>query len=277
MLLTGVLGWPIGHSRSPAMHNAAFAAAGVAGVYVPLAVKPSALSPALAGLVALGFRGCNVTIPHKQAVIPHLHYLTDTARAIGAVNTIIIDAEKMLGDNTDAAGFWADLQAQEMAPPSLQQEGALILGAGGAARAIAYALANHGIPITVLARRPQQGEALLTALHPYLPPDVSTACAPWSALAQMAAHHQLIVNCTPVGMYPHPSTSPWPEHLAFLPRQMVYDLVYNPQTTQLMRQARAHGARVSNGLDMLVHQGALAWSLWSGQPAPVQVMRTALR
>ncbi len=276
MILTGLIGWPIGHSRSPAMHNAAFAATGIEGVYVPMAVAPSAVPAALQGLVALGFRGCNVTIPHKQAVLAHVQDLSDTARAVGAVNTLIIENGQLFGENTDVAGFWTDLQEAGMAPPELAAEGAMILGAGGAARAVAYALGSHGIPVLVLARRLAQAQALTTALQAHLPPGAILSAHPWSALAELADRPRLIVNCTPLGMEPHPTTSPWPEHLSFLPRQMAYDLVYNPPHTQFLRQARAHGAMVRNGLGMLLWQGALAWQQWTGHPPPIQAMRKAL-
>ncbi|NUQ39601.1 MAG: shikimate dehydrogenase, partial [Caldilineales bacterium] len=141
MLLTGLIGWPVAHSRSPAMHNAAFAAAGIDGVYLPLPVHPERVGEAVAGLRALGFRGANVTIPHKEAVIPHLHTLSPAAQAIGAVNTIIVQADGVLqGENTDAPGFLADLHEQGVSLAEVQAGGALILGAGGSARAVAYAL-----------------------------------------------------------------------------------------------------------------------------------------
>lgn len=276
MLLTGLLGWPIGHSRSPAMHNAAFAAAHIEGVYLPLAVPPPRLAPAVAGLVALGFRGCNVTIPHKQAVLPLMHELSPAARAIGAVNTIIIEGEHLRGDNTDAPGFWADLLELGIAVEVEQAGRALILGAGGSARAVCYALASHHIPTTVLARRPEQSGELVASLRPHLAPTVDLQAQSWRVLAEIASEHTLIVNCTPLGMHPHSTASPWPSVLSFRPEQIVYDLVYNPAHTQLMRQARAHGARAYNGLGMLVQQGALAWSLWTGQPAPLAAMHDAL-
>ncbi len=277
-ILTGLMGWPVGHSKSPAMHNAAFRAAGVDGRYVLLPVQPHRVGEAVAGLRALGFRGANVTVPHKQAVIPFLDALTPEARAIGAVNTIIVQADgTLVGTNTDAAGFLQDLQELGAPLPELAESSALILGAGGSARAVAYALASGGIPARVLARRPEQAQALVASLTPHLSETDLLSARAWPELADLAAAARLIVNCTPVGMTPHTDASPWPDDLPFRPDQLVYDLVYNPRQTRLMRQAQAAGARAHNGLGMLVRQGARAWELWTGRPAPVAVMWEAVK
>ena len=170
MILVGLIGWPVGHSKSPAMHNAAFRAAGLDGYYALLPVHPDRVGEAVAGLRALGFRGANVTVPHKQAVIPFLDELTPEARAIGAVNTIIVGEDgTLIGTNTDAAGFWQDLQELGAPLNATAASSALILGAGGSARAVAYALASHGIPARMLARRPEQARALVASLSPHLP------------------------------------------------------------------------------------------------------------
>jgi len=277
MILVGLIGWPVGHSKSPAMHNAAFEAAGIDGRYVLLPVPPDRVGEAVAGLRALGFRGANVTVPHKQAVIPFLDELTPEARAIGAVNTIVVGEDgTLIGTNTDAAGFWQDLQELGAPLNATAASSALILGAGGSARAVAYALASHGIPARILARRPEQARALVASLSPHLSEaDILSAHA-WPELPHLAASSRLIVNCTPVGMFPHADASPWPDDLSFLPEQWVYDLIYNPRQTRLMAQAAVSGARAHHGLGMLVHQGARAWELWTGQPAPVDVMRSAV-
>ncbi|NOX60879.1 MAG: shikimate dehydrogenase [Chloroflexi bacterium] len=277
MILTGLIGWPVGHSRSPAMHNAAFRAAGIEGVYVLLPVRPDRVEDAMRGLRGLGFRGANVTVPHKQAVIPYLDELSETARAIGAVNTIVVSEEgRLLGDNTDATGFWRDLVEQGIETEALKEGGALALGAGGSARAVAYALASREIPTRILARRPEQARDLVHSLAPHLPPTSQLEPHPWADLERLAPAAKLIVNCTPVGMVPNIHATPWPDHLPFRPDQILYDLVYNPRQTRLMRQARAGGARASNGLGMLIHQGALAWEQWTGQPAPLEAMRRAV-
>lgn len=275
MFLTGLLGWPVAHSRSPAMHNAAFAAAGIAGTYLPLAVPPERLAAAVSGLVALGFRGVNVTVPHKQAVIPLLDELSPAAQAIGAVNTIVVREDgRLYGDNTDAPGFLADLTEQGVALADRTAAGALVLGAGGSARAVAFALATAGVPVTVWARRPEQAQALCETLRPFLPPTARVQALP--SAADTPGHPALIVNCTSAGMHPQEDASPWPAHWPLYPDQIVYDLVYNPPRTRFLAQAAAHGARPINGLGMLLHQGALAWTLWTGQPAPLAAMRRAL-
>lgn len=258
------------------MHNAAFRAAGVEGCYALLPVHPARVSEAVSGLRALGFRGANVTVPHKQAVIPWLDDLTPEARAIGAVNTIIVEEDgRLIGTNTDAAGFLSDLEELGVLSKVASTDAALVLGAGGSARAVAYALAARGIPVRVLARRLEQAHDLATSLAPYLPQPSALTAHPWSQLAELGPRAGLVVNCTPVGMSPNVDASPWPDDLPFRPGQIVYDLVYSPRHTRLMAQAEAAGARAWNGLGMLVQQGARAWELWTGRPAPVQIMRAA--
>lgn len=272
MLLTGLIGWPVVHSRSPAMHNAAFAAAGIDGVYLRLPVQPGRVGEAVRGLWALGFRGANVTIPHKQAVIPFLDELSPAARAIGAVNTIVAHEDgRLFGDNTDAPGFLADLAEHGIRVEDLRQDGALLLGAGGSARAVAYALASVDVPLQVAARRPEQAHELVDSLRPLFP---TLAMSTSSLVAPPTA--RLIVNCTPAGMTPYEDVSPWLDDRPFQPHQIVYDLVYNPPDTRLMQQARASGIPAYNGLGMLLHQGALAWEQWTGCPAPLAAMRDAL-
>lgn len=277
MLLTGLIGWPVAHSRSPAMHNAAFAAAGIDGVYLPLPVHPERVGEAVAGLRALGFRGANVTIPHKEAVIPHLHTLSPAAQAIGAVNTIIVQADGVLrGENTDAPGFLADLHEQGVSLAEVQAGGALILGAGGSARAVAYALAAAGVPTRIHARRPAQAAQLVAALRPHLPDPTLIAQHPSFITNDPALMIKMVVNCTPVGMAPQTQASPWPAEARFHPGQILYDLVYTPPDTRLMQQARGGGAHAIGGLGMLLHQGALAWQLWTNHPAPLAAMRVEI-
>jgi shikimate dehydrogenase len=273
MLLTALIGWPVGHSRSPAMHSAAFAAAGIEAVYLRLPVRPDRVGEAVRGLRALGFRGANVTIPHKQAVLPYLDELSPAASGIGAVNTITVREDGSLyGDNTDAPGFLADLAEHGVWVEDLRLGGALVLGAGGSARAVAYALASEGVPVYVIARRPEQAQNLVDGLRPLFP---GLPLSPASLASPPQA--RLIVNCTPAGMTPHEGASPWPDELPFHPGQIVYDLVYNPPVTRLMQQARNQGLAAANGLGMLLHQGALAWEQWTGQPAPLQAMRAAIQ
>lgn len=269
-IVVGLLGWPIGHSFSPAMHNAAAAVAGLDLVYVGFPVQPARVEAAVKGLAALGLRGVNVTVPHKQAVMPHLDEIDPAAAAIGAVNTILVDREtgRTSGFNTDWRGFLADLQWD---PAGLD---VLVLGAGGSARAIVYALAQSARRVTVLARRPEQAETLVATLAPYLDRPVLAA----GDLAAAGAYQgDLIVNCTAAGMHPHEGTSPWPAGAGFSPNVRLYDLVYNPAETALMRQVSAAGGAVQGGLGMLIHQGAEAFQIWTGVTPDVAVMMAAVR
>lgn len=274
--LVGLIGWPVAHSLSPVMHNAAARALGLDLIYVPLPVAPELVGEAVRGLAALGFVGANVTVPHKQAVMPFLDELDATALAIGAANTIQVAEEGGLtlrGTNTDGAGLIADLQEHGVA---VNGRTCLILGAGGAARAAAFALAQKGGHVHVLARREEQAVRVATELQPYLD-GVPVVPHAWDALAVLArAEQPLIVNATPVGMQPDAEVSPWPADLAFSADSFVYDMVYKPRETKLLRQARAAGCAGANGLGMLLHQGALAFELWTGVRPDIGVMRRAL-
>jgi len=287
--LVGLIGWPVSHSVSPAMHNAAFAALGLDWCYVPLPVDPTlpgtvgdamgdtvgdTVGDAVRGMRALGMRGINVTVPHKQAVLPFLDRIEPAAQAMRAVNTIVVEADGSLtGDNTDAPGFIADLRAHGVEPAGRQ---VLVLGAGGSARAIVYGLAQAGARHLVVANRSVERAALLlNDLRPFLGATTAEVVSLPDGLAEVAPAAELIVNCTSLGMTPHQETTPWPQDLPLRAGQIVYDLVYNPADTLLLRQARRDGARAIGGLGMLIWQGALAFTRWTGQDAPVDVMRAA--
>ena len=275
--LVGLLGWPVSHSVSPAMHNAAFAALGLNWRYVPLPVdpqRPDAVRRAVGGLAALGMAGANVTVPHKQAVMPYVDRLLPAAQAIGAVNTLIVEPDGSLtGDNTDAAGFLADLREHGVEAAGRR---VLLLGAGGSARAAAYGLAAAGAArIDVLNRTPAAAQALAAAIQPLAPDCSLQAGALPQDVERLAPAADLIVNCTSLGMTPHSDTTPWPQDAPLRPGQVVYDLVYNPPQTVLLRQAAESGAQAIGGLGMLVWQGALAFERWTGCQAPVEVMRRA--
>lgn len=270
--LVGVLGWPIAHSVSPPMHNAAFAALGLDWCYVPLPTPPERLADAVRGLRALGFVGANATVPHKQALLSLVDELTPAARAIGAVNTLAVRPEGILGHNTDAAGFLRALRGAGFDPQGCQ---ALLLGAGGAARSVAYALASVGARVTILNRTPERAEALAAALRQALP-DANLSARPLDrATIESLKAVDLVVNATTLGMWPEVEASPWPQDAPFPARALCYDLVYNPRETRLMRQAREAGARACDGLTMLVHQGAEAFALWTERQPPVDVMLAA--
>lgn len=287
--LVGLLGWPVAHSLSPAMHNAAAAALGLDLAYVPLPVRAEDVATAVRALSALHFLGANVTVPHKQAVIPFLDELDPGARAIGAVNTIVngqwsiadgqwstVNGQLLTGHNTDWSGFLADLRELGV---EVAGRDCLVLGAGGSARAVAYGLASAGGRVQVLARRPEQAQALVEAIGPQVVGMQGWLNGwPLAELATAVRHTTapLIVNTTPLGMSPQIDRSPWPDDLPIPSGAFVYDLVYNPATTQLMRQAAAQDCQTANGLGMLLWQGAQAFRLWTGHTPDTTIMRAAL-
>jgi shikimate dehydrogenase len=273
--LAFLFGHPVAHSLSPAMHQAAFAASGLNAAYLPWDVIPRRLAAAVAGLRSLeNLLGANVTVPHKEAVIPLLDGRTAEAEAIGAVNTLWRDGERLLGDNTDGAGFLAALA--EAWPDRDVTRPAVLLGAGGAARAVAVSLARSGAREIILvnrtaARARELGELLaarcsasrvrIQRLHPaWRPDDIPPA--------------SLLVNTSPVGL--HPDDPPLFDYGGLDPSMAVCDVIYAPPETPLLRAAAARGCRTQNGLGMLLHQGALAFERWTGLPAPALAMRSAL-
>ncbi len=273
--LVGIIGWPVKHSLSPSMHNAAFAARGMDWAYVPLPVSPKWVKEAVLGLRALGFRGANVTVPHKEQVIPFLDHLTPEAQAIGAVNTIVVEEDgRIWGTNTDADGFLNDLLAHDV---QVEGEPVLVLGAGGAARAVVYALARAGARVTIANRTLGRAVELARQIHMALP-GASFRVVEFSAesLTREAETHTILVNATSVGMWPDVEASPWPSDAGFGRIKVVYDLVYRPRLTRLLRDAEAWGCQVIDGLGMLVRQGAESWRLWTGQVPPVDIMRQAV-
>jgi shikimate dehydrogenase len=257
------------------MHNAAFQELNMDWCYLPLKVKPSQVQAALSGLAALDLRGANVTIPHKEQVIEFLDEISPAAQALGAVNTIVVEGERLRGDNTDWLGFLRALEEGGERYPSAR---ALVLGAGGAARAVVYALAQEGWEVAILNRTPERAEALAEALS-HASPGASLSAGPLKRmkLVRELAASQLLVNATSVGMRPQEDECPVPEDLAIPAGVAVYDLVYNPEETLLLKRAKEAGAKAIGGLGMLLHQGAEAFRLWTGREAPLAVMRQALR
>jgi shikimate dehydrogenase len=274
--LVALLGQPVAHSHSPLMHNTAFAEQGLNVAYAACAVAPEAVGDAVAGLRALGFAGANVTIPHKEAVIPHLDALTERARAIGAVNTLFWDEDGQLaGDNTDAAGFRAPLEGHA---EHLRGSDLLIFGAGGAARAASYALLTGFAParLTLAARTPEKAEALAADLAPFDETD-TLGVVPFGEAGPAVRSARLLVNATPLGMHPETDATPWPHLEDFSEDQIAYDLVYAPPRTRLLREAEARGATPIGGLDMLVGQAAASYRRWTDRPMPTEAVRQALR
>jgi len=271
-----VLGYPLSHTVSPAMHNAALQTVGLEGKYEALSIEPSRLSEVVAMIRSDGYAGANVTVPHKEAVIPLIDGLTPVAEAIGAVNTLVKKDGRLIGHNTDAAGLLADLYAHGV---HFSHRPILILGAGGAARAAVAACAGVGADaqIRVIARRREQAESLRSIIKDAKVSRSNFQIFPWTPLGFLEASDNcaLIINATPLGMQPKVDASPWQPDMPLPPDAFVYDLVYNPAQTSFTRQARADGLRASNGLGMLVEQGALAFELWTGKTAPRDVMRKA--
>jgi shikimate dehydrogenase len=272
--LFGLIGWPVGHSLSPAVHNAAAAALGLNWTYVPLPTPPERLGDALRGLPALAFRGVNVTVPYKETVLPHLSAIYPAAGVIGAVNTIVVSSGRLTGFNTDWSGFLADLESQRLA---LFGRECLVLGAGGSARAVVYALLRRGGRVTILARRPEQAERLAAGMRRAFP-EATVFAGDLSETTIAAAHLEapIIVNTTPLGMAGmNAGHSPWPEEAPFPAGAFVYDLIYNPARTPLIAQAEAAGLRAANGLGMLVQQAAEAFEVITGYRPDPAVMRAA--
>ena len=273
--LVGLIGWPVEHSLSPAMHNAAFHELDLDWAYVPLPVAPKLLRQAVRSLAALGLVGANVTVPHKQAAMAHVDSVTAEARALGALNTIVVQGGRSVGHNTDSSGFLSALQEGGFAPKGKR---ALVLGAGGAARAVVGALAGAHSQVCVLNRTLKNAQSLVDALSPLFP-EVSLVAMPLTeqALGRESEEADLLVNATSVGMWPAVEQCPWPDCVPLPGHLTVYDLIYRPSQTRLLEKASAAGARTIGGLGMLVHQGAAAFQLWTGLEPPVQTMYRACR
>jgi shikimate dehydrogenase len=273
--LYGVLGHPIAHSRSPAMQNAAFAHHGLDAVYVALPVEPDALDAALRGAHALGFDGLNVTVPHKAAAARACARVDPTAAAIGAVNTLRRIASGWEGFNTDAPACLSLLEAAGASPGAR----ALVVGAGGAARAVAWALARLGADVTIAARRVEAAEALAASLQesargstsaPRAHPEAPARARSFADLAEASARADVVVNATSVGLAGGGARL----DLRFRAGQLAMDVVYGD--TAFAREARAAGARLVTGEALLVRQGALAFNLWTGRAAPEAAMAAAV-
>ena len=271
--LVGIIGWPVEHTLSPVMQNEAFKALGMNWRYLPFPTRPADLPDAIRGIRALGIKGVNLTIPHKEAVLPLLDELSPAARAIGAVNTVLVEPDGTLfGENTDALGFGEDLKAHGI---DVAGKNALVLGAGGAARAVVYTLLEMGASVCVLNRSVDRAEMLAKEMAGKTSGE---ACAGrLDEIPQKAGWAYLVVNTTPVGMWPAVDASPWPEEVRFKPGQVAYDVIYRPQETLFMAHARKCGAKAVGGIGMLVRQGAAAFRLWTGKEPPLAVMEAAVK
>ena len=269
--LCGIIGDPIEHTMSPIMHNAAFRQMGVDYLYVPFKVKQGELAKAIDGMKALNIRGLNVTIPHKVAVIQFLDKLDHLAEKIGAVNTIVNDDGVLTGYNTDGAGFLQALLEGGIEP---KEKKVVILGAGGASRAISFSLADRGAHLVILNRRLELdwAEELASRISQTFSKKVDALELNRKNLARVLDRADIMVNATSMGMTPNINETPVTSDL-LKPDLTVFDIVYNPIKTRLLREAEAAGARAISGLDMLVGQGALAFEKWTGLKAPIELMR----
>ena len=251
------------------MHNAALEHCGINGVYVPFEVQPDQLAAAVAGVRALGIRGVNVTVPHKEAVVPFLDALTPEAERLGAVNTLYWDNGRLCGDTTDGRGYIAALQSSRLVPSA--GDTVVVLGAGGSARSVVSALAGIGCKVVVANRTVAKAEGLLSLGAS----EIGAYDSP--AVLQALAAAALVVNTTTLGMSPNVGVLPDIDVDRLPESCVVSDLIYRPDRTELLMRAESCGLRVQNGLEMLVRQGALSFERWLGIPAPIDVMRNAVQ
>ena len=272
--IVGVIGDPVEHSRSPQMHNAAIAELGLDYVYVPFRIKPDALPAAIEGFKAINAAGLNVTLPHKQAVIPLLDEISREVELIGAVNTLIFEDGRIKGDNTDGSGFLEGMRETGFELP--QGESALVIGAGGSARAVIVALSSIGLETIFIANRTLSKAAKLAEdLSEAIDTSIYGIGLDDPQLADIVHSAALVVNTASVGMdisEPPLINAEW-----LRPQTAVYDIVYTPPETRLLLAAAERGCHTIQGLGMLVHQGAIAFEKWTGVAPPVKTMKRALQ
>jgi shikimate dehydrogenase len=270
-IVCGVIGDPIEHTMSPVMHNAAFKKLGIDYLYVPFRVRKEELEKAIAGMRALNIRGLNVTIPHKVEVISFLDKVDPLVEKIGAVNTVVNDGGVLTGYNTDATGFLQALLERGVEPKG---KNTVILGAGGASRAISFILAERGAHLVILNRQLELdwAEELAQRISRIFNKEIKALVLNEENLAEVLERAEVLVNATSVGMSPNIDETPVPARL-LKPGLVVFDIVYNPIKTRLLREAEAAGVKAIGGLDMLVWQGALAFEKWTGHKAPLELMK----
>ena len=273
--ILGVMGFPVSHSLSPVMHNAAIAAMGLDYVYVPLSIPVQNLPAAIAGIKAIeSVQGFNLTIPHKVEVIPLLDEVMPIALAVGAVNTVKRVGDRLVGTNTDVAGFLEPLKQLQCDWKNMP---AIILGGGGAAKAVVAACLELGCPmIHVVGRDPKKLKKFHGTMTSQLR-DYNLRVHPWSSIPHLLEVVGIVINATPIGMGSDPHTPITEAEMALLPSHAItYDLIYTPRPTKFLQMASARGLKAIDGLEMLIHQGAIALEFWLDQPVPIDVMRQAL-
>lgn len=268
--VVGLIGNPVEHSLSPVIHNAAFRHLQLDYVYVPFPVHPDGLARAVRGLFQAGIAGLNVTVPYKERVLDCLDRVDHYAQVLGAVNTIVKEDGQLVGYNTDGPGFIRSLQAEGV---DVRGKTVLVIGAGGAARAVAFALGQAGVrEITFVNRTVERAQNLKREIDDIVQVEVLPLTP--ETLQKSLQSCQIVINTTTVGMYPHTDNTPVPGQL-LQPRLTVVDLIYNPLETRLLRAAKRAGCNTVSGLGMLVYQGAASFELWTGKTAPVGVMTDA--
>jgi len=267
----GVIGDPITHSLSPALHNAAFNHLKLDFVFLAFKVEAAELENAMRGIRGLGIRGLNVTMPHKTAVTRYLDEVDSTVKFLGSANTILNDDGKLLGFNTDGVGALRALRENGVNPTGKKL---LLLGAGGAAKAAAFSLAQEAEALCILNRAPERAKELADALSRMLGKKVVGDSLSPSTIQKNLQDADILINATSVGMHPNISQSlVAPQWLK--PDLTVMDIVYNPLETKLAKDAKAAGAKVISGVEMLLYQGAASFEIWTGLVSPIEVMRTA--
>ena len=271
--LTGLLGDPVDGNPTGVMEEAAYAAEGLNARYITMRCAPEDLADAFRGLRAAGYRGVNLTMPHKQMVIPLVDELTEAARVIGAVNTVVWKEGKAIGENTDGKGF---VRALRKAGHELSGRHVTILGAGGAARAIAAECALAGAArLTVVNRTASHGEELAALIREKTAAPAD--CLPWTARLAVPAGTDILIQATSIGLHPHGGDRPDLDYSSIRPGLVCADVVFNPVKSAFLAEAERRGAAIVTGIGMLVEQGALNFELWTGKKAPVDVMYDTLK
>ncbi len=271
--LVGVFGHPVAENPTIVMQEAAFRALGLNWRYLNMEVYPHELAAAMQGLRAMNFRGVNLTIPHKVAVLQYLDEVSPDAALMGAVNTVRRNGDRLMGENTDGKGFLRSLREDAGVDPAGKR--VVVLGAGGAARAMTVELALAGAShITVVNRNAQRGKALAALLNDRTP--AQAEFVEWHGRYAIPSDTDIIANATSIGLYPNVHEQPDVDYTTITANMVVCDVIPNPPQTPFLRQAADRGARTLDGLGMLVYQGAIALKMWSGLDAPVAVMRQVL-
>lgn len=269
--LLGVMGHPINHSFSPAIHNAALTDANLDYAYLPLEVPKESLKNTLKWIRTLNFRGFNVTIPHKNDILPLLDEVTEEARTVGAVNTVIRENGRLIGYNTDIVGFIAGLSEANF---KAENKNAVILGAGGAARAVIAGLLKEKIKnIAIVARNTEKAQILAKNF------DKGIVCCNFAdaEYKDILKDADIIVNTTPLGMYPNVDAMAPMDFSVVKKSALIYDIIYTPEETKFLREAKENGLQTQNGETMLVEQGAAAFRLWTGEDPNISLMKKTLR